>query len=732
MKGMSNPQPIESATHMTLTELLRHHLPPDRKQKSIAMDFHDRLEKAGHERLRSASYVESQFSRCLKGEVGAVRFFFAKREHAVALFAAMEIADDQHDAILRAAEQVIESNGEAPPRLVVDLTSWTNIGSTKVLFDAVLARVIEPKQIEPAVLLLTEPLFEVLPRNFDNVPWLRIEVVDSAEVEGKVAELIDAGALLASPSRHPRSDRWLALDYDERKGVLAFEPEDGLAQFARLGSLPLPVVEHDLAKYVTDDPFHVFDAATLRPIEARRLMRQLGDDAAAERVDPDPHKRLAMAKALGVAATATPRDRVEADLRAAIVGLGSSGVRTATTDELGKTLDRARRRHLGPDAMRVGDEIHVINPESTWSGLDHPRVQVHRIEAPEPWIVRLRATIADWTVGDFEADPYLVRAMDILDPDHRDVVALLHARAWVLNTMSVKPKRAMQIKDWRSTLRALLEEEVPEAMLTVSRDNQSSREAAFLSVPPTGRVASHMTLDTDTADRLRHVPAVIPSVPFARAAPVVLATPQADSWGYRGAATRLVLPHVLEGASLASLDEQWLDAYEAFQSGTRSSGTIAPKIEMKAVRESWPWEAADSLLSNVWLALRAAVEHAPAVRSANGRVLMSLGAGLAAEIDVSATATDLGLRAALECIYTSPTPYLTGTVATGVDGVTYNVPRRIILLGGRCRVQVRFVASPLLLGHGHSVGGTVIMQAAHSAAAEAARLAAEEDDYDDD
>ncbi|MBE7448576.1 MAG: hypothetical protein HS111_06740 [Kofleriaceae bacterium] len=124
---------------------------------------------------------------------------------------------------------------------------------------------------------------------------------------------------------------------------------------------------------------------------------------------------------------------------------------------------------------------------------------------------------------------------------------------------------------------------------------------------------------------------------------------------------------------MASLDEQWLDAYEAFQSGTRSSGTIAPKIEMKAVRESWPWEAADSLLSNVWLALRAAVEHAPSVRSANGRVLMSLGAGLAAEIDASATATDLGLRAALECIYTSPTPYLTGTVATGVDGVTYNV-----------------------------------------------------------
>ncbi|MCL4223808.1 MAG: hypothetical protein KJZ91_04960, partial [Myxococcales bacterium] len=62
----------------------------------------------------------------------------------------------------------------------------------------------------------------------------------------------------------------------------------------------------------------------------------------------------------------------------------------------------------------------------------------------------------------------------------------------------------------------------------------------------------------------------------------------------------------------------------------------------------------------------------------------------------------------------------------------YNVPRRIILLGGRCRAQVRFVASPLLLGHGHSVGGTVVMQAAHSAAAEATRLAAEEDDYDDD
>jgi hypothetical protein len=386
---------------------------------------------------------------------------------------------------------------------------------------------------------------------------------------------------------------------------------------------------------------------------------------------------------------------------------------------------------MAPTVVRVGDEIHYINPEPTRTGLDHPRVRVHRIEAPEPWIVRLRAAVADWTIGDFEADPYLVGVMDRLDPDQRDVVPLLHARACILNANRVRPKGATQAAEWRDALRSMLGEEVPPAMLRVSRDERTSLAGAFLSLSPVGRVASErVEFDTATADRLRHAPAPISTVPFDRATPILLATPRTDNWGYHGSRpTRLVLPHGFE----STFDEDWLDAFDAFQSGAPFSGLATNSLDIRPVKESWPWEAADALLADIWLALRASVDDAPAVRSAGGRVVMSLGAGLAAEIVATATTGNVGpVRAMLDCQYpsTGTGMYLTRPIAAGVDSVHYIVPLGVILLGNRVRVQVRFVASPLLLGHGNSAGRAVAMQAAHSATAEAARRAAE-DDYDD-
>src|SRR5512140_505266 len=105
---MANPL-TNLPTPMTLTELLRHHFPPESTQKSIAMDWLARLPKTGDKHQRSTSYVESQLSRCFKGEAAAVRFFFAEREHGVLLLDAMTVPESQREDILAAADRAMKA-----------------------------------------------------------------------------------------------------------------------------------------------------------------------------------------------------------------------------------------------------------------------------------------------------------------------------------------------------------------------------------------------------------------------------------------------------------------------------------------------------------------------------------------------------------------------------------------------------------------------------------------------
>ena len=722
--------PSEDLTPMTLTDLLRQHLPPERSQKSIAMDWLHRLQKAGHTRLRAPSYVESQFSRCIRGVAGAVRFFFAEREYAVALLDAMSVPESARVSILTAADLVLKTNGETPARLVLDATRWSSAPTPKQLFDALRIQVVEPQLVQPAVLLLTDSLYDMLPRSFDGATWLRVEVIDAAEADARVSELSEAGALVMSPISTVAPERWLAADYDANTGVLVLEPADGLARFARDGAISLPTVTHDLAGCVAATDLPTVDVDKLSGVERRRLMVQLRDDDSAEKIAQDPLKRLAIAQALGVSATATPRDRREAELRIATRGLGAPTPPNLDAKAFDKMLERARRRPHPPTIVRVGDELHCLNPAGDQTGLDHRLVRVHRIDPPVPWISRLRAELATWTIGDFEADPFLLDLMERLDPDGRDRLPVLHARAWLSAAGGVAARPAEQVADWRNALRALLSGPIPQAMLSVARDGEDRGERGFFTFESHVRSSDSLPLDPHTERRLRHVPSFSSRVPFGRSAPPSIASNTSnDRWSYQQPSpTRLVLPHDVVAQDQHTLDDQWLDAYEAFQAGARFAGKIANSIYLGPVRDTWPCHDADTLLSIAWLALSASLDHAPAVRSPNGTVLLSLGGGIAAEIGVTSTTNDVGpLRAILSCGLawsgsSPPRVSLTTPIAAGVDHIDYTVPRGIVLLAEHVRAEIHFTASPLLLGLCPRGSAT---SAVHVSAVEAARRAAE-------
>jgi hypothetical protein len=278
----------------------------------------------------------------------------------------------------------------------------------------------------------------------------------------------------------------------------------------------------------------------------------------------------------------------------------------------------------------------------------------------------------------------------------------------------------------------MLSERVPEAMLRIRSDVDEPRDMAFFTLPPDGRVAASLpSVDERTASRLRHVSSPSRTVPFGRAAPVCVARGSADSWSYhRQVSTRLILPNLEDDATSAAMDGQWLDAYDAFITGGQFAGLVADSVNTAAVRRHWPWQEADSLLASVWLALRTAVDLAPAVRSTKGGVLLGLGSGLAAELHITATTRDVsGLRAMIDCDPSKQDP-ITTSIDAGVDSVKYSVPAGLVLLAGRTRAEIHFTASPLLLGLGTPMVLVAAARSAQAAADEAARRAAYDDDDD--
>ncbi len=536
----------------------------------------------------------------------------------------------------------------------------------KQLFDALGRRLLEAHPLRPAVLLVTDTLYDSLPRSFDRMDGLRVEAVDDKTAETRANELANEGALIASPSRFP-VERWLALHYDEQQGALTLEPVDALAVFARDGILTVPKPEHDLSAFVDERELPSPTPSPRTPVETRQLITQLSDEVAAEKMGAEPRLRLALARELGIVAAATPRDRVEAELRRAVAKFGLATPRAVTREALDEALQRAGRRPVPSSVLRVGDELHCINPESEFP--EQPRVRVYRVQAPPTALSRLREAIAGWTAGDFEADPFLNELLVRLDPEQKDIAALLHARAWVLAGNEFRPKQAERVEGWREELRVLLEQPVPAARVILSSTGRYSDN--FVASPAKLRVPSdalgpllyrYTPWPTVVDDRL-HRAVEVGSTSYKEQGDCLVVSPQSD--------------------------DEWLDAYEAFLSGRfERRGSVGKG-------NSRDWTVADSHLERVWLSLWSVVDHAPAVVCADGAVLLRLGGGFAARIAVTRTTeTRSGVRGMIDFSH----EYGETEDLSTASYVAHKVPRRTVILGGTTRAEIRFVSSPLLLG----------------------------------
>lgn len=458
------------SSDMALGELLRRYIVKPKTQNQIAMAWLSSRESAEGKRIWSSSHIESQLSRLLGDDVRAVRFFFQNRESAKILLDQLEVPDDQRLAVFEEADRLIATQGKRMARLIIDLTALTaqKPFATR-MFDAVWKSCLEPKEVAPAALVITNEQYDSLPRYFDRAKdWTLIEIVDDAR-EGAIhsGNLAGDQGLIVSSTRVDPPSRWAALRFDGTEVTL--HPRDALHVFARDGALPWPGVEHDLSEIV--DAGQVVPSAEIPddPVNLRDTMFALRTPSMAATVQADPTRRLALARALGVVATSTPLERHRAEVAVAI-GLVDHPLTPATHADVLSAIDGARRRVTEMACFRVEDDIHIVNPDASREGIRHPRIHMHRVDPPSPALARLLDRLASFTRQDFAQDPSLIALVEELDPNGVERRAFLHARACLAFSQRVTlppPAAPVPANDPRSMLERLLMATLSETCLVV-------------------------------------------------------------------------------------------------------------------------------------------------------------------------------------------------------------------------------------------------------------------------
>jgi hypothetical protein len=342
-----------------------------------------------------------------------------------------------------------------------------------------------------------------------------------------------------------------------------------------------------------------------------------------------------------------------------------------------------------------------------------------------PETAKLRAAIGGWTIGDFEADPFLASVVEQIDPDGVNRLTVLHARATLLH-VGVPVVLGEPVDDWRSAVARMLAQPVPTAAILLA-STPAARGRRFVTVPASvDRVALGGKEDEATLAWLRHVPSPLSYVPVARTdRPVDARETDERSYYSPPSASRLHVPAYESRPADHVVDDDWLDTVDAFIDGSEQrprlrSLQLGPELGL-------PWEDAQALLAVTWLALHGEIERAAAVRSHDGSILLHLGGGLAASLAVTNVTVDRGpVRAFVRSQpnYQGNQQLLVDSILTGVDSVRMAVPLGVVLVAGHTRADVRFVASPLLLGGAPRESA---LTAAHLAAA---RRASDTDDDD--
>ncbi len=808
------------------------------KQEAIAAEWLELYaQKNPKEPEKKPSTVTSHLSRCLNDQPEGVRFFFAKDAlRADLLFEILRVPSAEHAELRRLARECLDKEGAVTCRLVIDATTW---GATREqaepLFDALKQIVLHPAEkikLVPVALVLTEEQLDFLPRSYDRLgDWFRREEVkDSQEGWSKVAKLAGDGALVASSRLFQPMERWLAME-DSGKS-LSIEPADGIATFLTNSRLPAPPahVPHDLAQIATVDGKSKAPIPS-PPTQRRRMMLALADEGQSAALKLSPSERLALSQALGVKATSTERERLEHELAGLASRIGAEP-KDVTQAELDQLLARAKRRQVEFSLLRVGDELHALNPPQKVTLPQSPRLKVYLRKSQPPAINRLMAVIDKWTADDYAADRGFVRVIERLDPAGEERLAFLHARACLLWTNGLCiPATPSQLPDWKEGLSRLLAGEPPAAQLRLFVD----ANARVLSKELGHHMKPCLVLKQELTEKWPNfVPAATRSIEDPTATllqwalskePMVLGRQQAvclldsydrqevnnDPWGYQQ-------PKIYPAASYYSLEEVrgnygqyglsrqqaqhsellkklpglpsvliptswkllregdlWLDLFDCSKALGGSSpdpaswarvGTEIDNNRLVPIRKvtlyeeavEFPkniWSDADQDLALCWLALKNALAQGNAVRLHDGIVLLSMGAGLFARINIRACATvdassadERQVRGCLDAWVRHGTRKSKDTEqgfwgvrldrhsvithrasTTGYGDITatttlgYELPE-LYLAGHGLRAEITFLTSPLFL----SYGGMSPSVAALAAAGTQALAEAQSDD----
>ncbi|MHB1846944.1 MAG: hypothetical protein ACYCWW_19150, partial [Deltaproteobacteria bacterium] len=321
----------------------------------------------------------------------------------------------------------------------------------------------------------------------------------------------------------------------------------------------------------------------------------------------EPGVRLAMAKALGVAAASTAIER-----RDAAVGRAGLAATPATGKALRNLIEKAHRRRVETTALRIGDEVHVVQPlpEMEEALAASPLIHVHRIELRVPAIERLMSELRSWTEEDYAADPFLTGAIQAIDLQGADETAFEFARRCVLYAHAAPtPQKPPAGRDWQSVLARVVAGSPPEVEFTVA--------------PPSG--FGTFLLDASSCSAVPVPPVAGPYI-LRRAVPAVWRSLSDDSGG-----VGTLKPEFVDDSN------RWLDLLDSYLGRPKLSehpDSRPVQVRDKPVPLSPDWDSADEAVALVWLALGEALKHTAAVILHDGRVLLSLGSGVFARIAV--------------------------------------------------------------------------------------------------
>lgn len=664
-----------------------------KSQKALALEWLDVWNKTAAKPLAVAT-AQPRFSNLVQDELDGWKFFFGSSQRADVLLTLLG-ADEAERRLLNDGA-AIKLAAQVDARVVVDLHDLE--GAIDALLTSLVGDVLN--DAGGAVLVLVNP------SQYGQVPLAFTAQVRLAQVDGdeaaarEVDQRPEALILSARPpcdvdhGGGPACSRWAALGITG--GRLIVEPPDALVTFAAVGHLPeLPSVapSHRL------DPLGVAARPPERLLVGPELRRRLFALASGA-LDAPAEVRLGEANAYGIVAAATDAEWVQG----ALVAGGLPAVEDVDRAGLERALELAALRPSAPRVLRCGDEWHVVAADVPVALRDVVTVLGHRFEVRPTALRRLYAAIATRTAGEWAQDPYLLRAMQQVDPDGREKAALLHARAWLVYGEHCQVREDPPVADGLARLGRLLQGPPPPAEV---RWTLPSGDGAVPARQPCVYVGVDPARLID--DAWAQVPLVGSTVWQRRGEALVGVAVDAPSslsdfrtdGGYRNDSRDSAWDgavwegHLLVPSPAVLDDEAWLDAMAArgadrpidrlrqrfegvveeevyiedgetgygrrekvpqparWPVGVERVGYDAPRWALRVQgledrQTATPWGELDAALVLAWAALGRALRQAAPLQVHDGRTLLPLGGGLVAEMTFRAAPPGSGLRAAFE------------------------------------------------------------------------------------